>query len=341
MIRVRTNHLAYAAALALVAGWPGRANAQSEHIVNEVRELDQNAQYYFGQGDYEAAIEALRGAHQLMPATPRLFNIAVCYERLNDAGQAIEYYARFARAADADEERRGRARERIDGLLTDLLEAGRCTIAARELETITGLMPVPPWLDRIARCHDAAQEAEPALALYRRLLDEEGADAEQREHAAARIRDIPAEVERARIEAERQRREAERRPIQRHRRQRPSWARLSPAIFYSLLGVTAATAIAAGTLTGVTLEFDGRVGMLRNDDDLQQAERDRLDRLQGQGVEVLLGTIGVAAVAGAALVVTAVLAVFTRWPWPSEEAGLAVGLGADAERRTVSAALRF
>jgi len=108
-------------ALALLPA--GDALGEVLSTVARVQQLDSTAGYAFQNEDYSTALESLMLAHQLMPATPRLFNIAVCHERLGDERRAIEAYQRYADAEDAEEDGRAQALARVAELQAEVAAA--------------------------------------------------------------------------------------------------------------------------------------------------------------------------------------------------------------------------
>jgi tetratricopeptide (TPR) repeat protein len=50
---------------------------------------------YYDKGDYHEAVREFVAAYALAPRAPLLYNIARAYEKLGDAGRAIDFYQRF------------------------------------------------------------------------------------------------------------------------------------------------------------------------------------------------------------------------------------------------------
>lgn len=103
-------------------------------LLSRVNELDQRAQEAFARGDYEGALNSQRAAQALIPASPRLFNMAACEERLEHHERAIELYEQFVASPDAPQSRRDQARERVSQLreliVEERLEQERAEAAA-------------------------------------------------------------------------------------------------------------------------------------------------------------------------------------------------------------------
>jgi hypothetical protein len=71
------------------------AAAQEDAMTITVRQHDATARYHFEAERYDDALVSLLAAQQLLPAVPRLYSIATCYDRLGQAVHAIAYYDRF------------------------------------------------------------------------------------------------------------------------------------------------------------------------------------------------------------------------------------------------------
>lgn len=106
------------AAGALVA--PTATWAQGSEAEAEAMEHDRQAAELYQDGEYEQALEHMQAAQALLPATPRLYNIAACHERMGNLSEAMVYYQRFIELDDAPPERRARAEERIEALRAEL-----------------------------------------------------------------------------------------------------------------------------------------------------------------------------------------------------------------------------
>lgn len=106
--------------LSFAVCWSGRVSAQADEVVARVAEHDARATELFEAGDFAAALAEQRAAQALLPATPRLFNMAVCQERLGNLRAAIDLYREFMAAEDSPPERRQLARQRIIELEAEL-----------------------------------------------------------------------------------------------------------------------------------------------------------------------------------------------------------------------------
>ncbi len=105
--------------------WPTSARAQADEVVAEVSAYDARAEEYFAAGDFAAALAEQEAAQALLPATPRLFNMAVCLERLDRPREAMDLYRQFVVAPDVPSERRQLAQQRIDAIQVQLAEPER------------------------------------------------------------------------------------------------------------------------------------------------------------------------------------------------------------------------
>lgn len=76
-------------------------------------EHDRRAGELYQSEDYEGALREMMAAQELLPATPRVYNIASCHERMGNLSEALVFFQRFVELEDAPPERRERARERI------------------------------------------------------------------------------------------------------------------------------------------------------------------------------------------------------------------------------------
>jgi len=63
------------------------------------------ANHYFEDGDYEHALEEFKAAYDLSDRAAMLYNISLCYERLADLPQAIQYLERYAQTLTPGDER--------------------------------------------------------------------------------------------------------------------------------------------------------------------------------------------------------------------------------------------
>jgi tetratricopeptide (TPR) repeat protein len=100
--------------LALSLCWSEVVSAQSDQDLDTAREIDERAQRLFEQGEIERALALMEAAQAIAPASPRLYNMAVCHDRLGQEAQALELYREFTLAPDAPADRRARAAERIE-----------------------------------------------------------------------------------------------------------------------------------------------------------------------------------------------------------------------------------
>ncbi len=85
-------------------------------IIRQVEELSEQGGRRYGEKDYEGAIELFKEAYNLRPVPNLLYNIARCYEKLQDWDQAIEYYEKFIVEPDIATDDRKSALERMEKL---------------------------------------------------------------------------------------------------------------------------------------------------------------------------------------------------------------------------------
>jgi tetratricopeptide (TPR) repeat protein len=102
---MRQVSLALALAVALCAplAW---AQTDEERAVMA---LDRQAAELFEAGAYEQALERMHVAQDILPSSARLYNIAVCNERLGNISGALLNYRRFVAEDDVPEDRAARA----------------------------------------------------------------------------------------------------------------------------------------------------------------------------------------------------------------------------------------
>jgi tetratricopeptide (TPR) repeat protein len=104
---------------ALVVAAPGPAHAEagsSEGAVLSAEALDARARDAFNEGDYQAALDALRVAQGVAPASPRLYNMAQCHEGLGQNDDALTLYRQYLEATDTAPGRRRLAEQRVESL---------------------------------------------------------------------------------------------------------------------------------------------------------------------------------------------------------------------------------
>jgi hypothetical protein len=110
----------FAAVLTALLAVPCSTQAEERVSVRSIRMHDQRAQQRFEGGDYQGAFEELSAAQQLFPAAERLLSMAACQQRLGRSEEAIALYQLFLEDADADDEHRDLARQRIESLRAEL-----------------------------------------------------------------------------------------------------------------------------------------------------------------------------------------------------------------------------
>jgi tetratricopeptide (TPR) repeat protein len=82
------------AALAVVLA-PVAVRAQPTDTVTQARQHFQSGKQLFDAGDYRAAIREFEAANKLAPAPLLLFNIGLAYERLGEAGPALQHFKAY------------------------------------------------------------------------------------------------------------------------------------------------------------------------------------------------------------------------------------------------------
>jgi tetratricopeptide (TPR) repeat protein len=98
--------------------WATPASAQERDVDREAaaQARDERATALFQTGDYAGALAEMQAAQEILPATPRVYNMAVCHERLGHQEEAIALYQRFIDLQDAQADRVRRAQERLGEL---------------------------------------------------------------------------------------------------------------------------------------------------------------------------------------------------------------------------------
>ena len=76
-------------AVLVVLSVPAAARCELRERVIRVIELNEMAEAFFRGGDYRSSIRVMERAQSLIPARFRLYNLAVCYERLGDLGRML------------------------------------------------------------------------------------------------------------------------------------------------------------------------------------------------------------------------------------------------------------
>lgn len=96
---------------------PAPAVAQDDpDTVQQVEALSIQAADHFQNEDYEKAIELFEEAYELEPVPNLLYNIARCYEQLEEWEKAEKNYDQFVRSPDVDSDARDHAMDRISEL---------------------------------------------------------------------------------------------------------------------------------------------------------------------------------------------------------------------------------
>jgi len=90
--------------------------AFAQDDAQKVEGLSKQAANKYREKDYPAAIDLFQKAYAIEPVPNLLFNIAKCYEKLEQWDPAIEYYQKFVVEPDVDKSARQSAMDRIDAL---------------------------------------------------------------------------------------------------------------------------------------------------------------------------------------------------------------------------------
>ncbi|MBX3248476.1 MAG: PEGA domain-containing protein [Myxococcales bacterium] len=103
-----------ALSLASSLGWTSSVRAD---VAAEARFHDAAARAHYRARRFESALRSFFALHRLAPHPAALFNIALCFERLEQPDQAFLFYVRYLESEDDDPSRRDfaeRARRRIE-----------------------------------------------------------------------------------------------------------------------------------------------------------------------------------------------------------------------------------
>jgi hypothetical protein len=131
----------------LVVQLSSTAQAQNEEAIVQVRTRDERASELFRAERYAEALLEMEAAQRLLPASTRLYNMAVCHERLHQLEQATALYREFVGAPDAPGDRRVRAVDRIAALQAELAnpEAQQAELSTPEAQQPRAEAPVRPY----------------------------------------------------------------------------------------------------------------------------------------------------------------------------------------------------
>ena len=87
-------------------------------------------------GDYPSAIIHLQNGYRLDPDARFLYNIAVCYERLDNADKALDFYTRTLKSPNASSDMRTKAAGRLHGYTAKQVATATATAIAQGPATI-------------------------------------------------------------------------------------------------------------------------------------------------------------------------------------------------------------
>ncbi len=131
-------------ALLVAQASPASAQGESEEDIARARQHYEQGAAHFEQERYEQALMAFQQARAYAERGTFLYNIHLCYERLGQLPEAIEYLELYLQA-DPDTEERAAMEQRLAELESRLaeLEAG---LRARPTETAPPSAPIDgPW----------------------------------------------------------------------------------------------------------------------------------------------------------------------------------------------------
>lgn len=209
-----------------------------------------------------------------------------------------------------------------------LFAEGEYHMALVEMESAEDLLPVTQRLYNIGVCHERLGNLEQAVAYFQRFLEGDDHSGDRDQRARARIRAIQRQLE---VEGDQPAASNEEGASRVSASEAPSRRRLSPAIFYALLGVTAATTAVWAITGGLTLRH------LNDYDTSGQTDSDAASSAQrlGHATDALIG------VSAAAAISTLIVGIFTRWG--GADRGTTVSLGPSTPSRglTLSVAGRY
>jgi tetratricopeptide (TPR) repeat protein len=101
---------------ALAQAAPGAEPQPALSPDDEAQRLSDQAVAAYEKGDYPTAERLFKQAHALRADPTLLYNLAKIYEKLNDPGQAVEYYRRYLVADSIDPKLQARAEARVKAL---------------------------------------------------------------------------------------------------------------------------------------------------------------------------------------------------------------------------------
>lgn len=111
--------------------------AFAQDSAQQVEELSKEATKRYRAKDFAGAVELFKKAYDIEPVPNLLFNIAKCYEKLEDWPAAIEYYEKFVVQPDIDTHARQSALDRAKAL-REVIAAEEETKRLAEKKTPTG-----------------------------------------------------------------------------------------------------------------------------------------------------------------------------------------------------------
>jgi tetratricopeptide (TPR) repeat protein len=216
----------------------------------------------------------------------------------------------FTAASPAAAESAEAAAERLDRSAAERYERGEMEAALADLEAAQRLLPASSRVYNIARCHDRLGHVTEAVAHYERYIALDDTSGEHRRLALERLEALRAQVLSPRSPGDGDggdgRTTTTTSTTLPEEPARDSRGRVPPAVFYALLGVTAASGVALAVTGGLALQRQREFEQTAVD----SADGDEL-RERGEPLALAADVlIGVTAAAGLA---TLIVAIFTRW----------------------------
>jgi len=116
--------------LLLALAVPARAQSTPQ---DQARQLAREGLQLYQKGEYRGAIDRFMAADKLAPAALNDFNVALCYDKLNDREQALRYYRSYLNRAPTGPQR-DQAQASINRIEGEMREASRKAEEARRAD---------------------------------------------------------------------------------------------------------------------------------------------------------------------------------------------------------------
>jgi|GEM_PF-6513537 len=193
---------------------PQPASAQDDAALTAARDRFRQGEAYFKAGLFDKAVAEYRAAYELVPRPGLLFNIGLCYEKLENPARAVDYYGRYL-AAEPEGGKAPEARARREALLEQIVarqsaaereaaarqarDAGKAALAAGDYDTALEkfadagqALDDPELLFFVAEAYRGKGDRILAATEYRRYLETAPSGA-NREQASGRLRELERE----------------------------------------------------------------------------------------------------------------------------------------------------